>query len=110
MKNLLLFVILFLGAAAHSDSKTFSEAAWKRIEPLYQKIRKHPFNVELLQGTLSNKRFDYYSSQDSFYLDVYSKAFAILGTKLEEPKDIQMAFKVSSDCLKEKSEKNPRTI
>jgi thiaminase/transcriptional activator TenA len=73
---------------------------------LFEKILVHPFNVELARGILPKSKFDYYSGQDSFYLSVYSKAFAILGTKLDTPEDIQFAFDTSRDCLKEKRVKD----
>ncbi|MDD9331116.1 MAG: hypothetical protein PV340_00315 [Wolbachia sp.] len=37
-----------------------SEIAWKKSEHVYQDIISHPFNQELMNGTLSKKKFYYY--------------------------------------------------
>jgi thiaminase (transcriptional activator TenA) len=36
---------------------SFSESAWKWIEPIYKSIIDHPFNQELSMGTLAKEKF-----------------------------------------------------
>ena len=59
----------------------FTNSLWAKIEPLYDKIISHPFNVELAQGTLDVAKFKYYVQQDSLYLLDYSRALALVGAK-----------------------------
>lgn len=35
----------------------FSEQLWQATVPVYQRIIEHPFNAELAEGTLDEKRF-----------------------------------------------------
>ncbi|WP_168464597.1 thiaminase II/PqqC family protein [Wolbachia endosymbiont of Ctenocephalides felis wCfeT] len=47
-----------------------SEIAWRKSEHVYQDIINHPFNQELMNGTLSREKFCYYVEQDSFYVSI----------------------------------------
>jgi thiaminase len=42
----------------------FSMIAWNKINNVYQAIIQHPFNQELILGTLNPKKFNYYIEQD----------------------------------------------
>src|SRR5205823_14767068 len=46
----------------------FSRAAWDRNAPIYDVIRRMPFNAELAAGNLSEARFKHYITQDAHYL------------------------------------------
>ncbi|QCE34195.1 thiaminase II [Acetobacteraceae bacterium] len=99
-----LFSITFLLPSfsfATSQHRPFSEEAWEKIAPLYEKIRNHPFNQELEKGTLEKKKFDFYAAQDAYYLKNYAKSFELLAAKLENPKDAQLALAFASDALQE---------
>lgn len=56
----------------------FSEYLWHIIDPIYQRIITHPFNLELAHGTLTQKRFNFYIQQDSLYLIDFSKTLALI--------------------------------
>ncbi|QCE32471.1 thiaminase II [Acetobacteraceae bacterium] len=84
--------------------KKFSDEAWQKIAPIYEKIRQHPFNQELEKGTLDKKKFDFYAAQDAYYLKDYAKSFEILAAKLENPTDAAIALKFANDSLKEQQD------
>lgn len=58
----------------------FTEHLWKEALPVYQKIEAHPFNTEMMKGTLPEEKFKHYIYQDSLYLGEYSKALAVTGS------------------------------
>lgn len=62
-----------------------SQQAWKRSENVMQAIVKHPFNQELMSGTLEKTRFSYYIAQDKSYLENYAKCLSIIASKIEQP-------------------------
>ncbi|MEI0447996.1 TenA family protein [Brachyspira intermedia] len=74
----------------------FSEKVWKKNEGIYKKIIDMPFNKELMQGTLDKEKFAYYIEQDSLYLKYYSKALAIISSKIHDNADYALAFLKSS--------------
>jgi len=63
---------------------TFSEKAWERITPLYNKILDMPFNRELMEGTLEIEKFKFYMAQDAYYLGEFGKTLATLGGRLSD--------------------------
>jgi len=64
---------------------TWTAESWERIAPLYQKIISHPFNQELMEGSLSLNRFTYYIGQDAHYLMEFGRALAIIAGRMENP-------------------------
>lgn len=73
----------------------FSEIVWKRNQDLYNKIINTNFNKELMNGSLDKKKFAYYIEQDSLYLKYYSKALAIISSKIHNV-DYALVFLKSS--------------
>ena len=65
--------------------------------PVYREIAKHPFNVELSEGTLSQERFEFYIRQDIAYLEVVSHIFALISRKASSPHVIQGFHRYSVD-------------
>lgn len=61
-----------------------STIAWEKTSHIYNAIINHPFNVELMQGTLDKKKFAYYVEQDVLYLQDFSKCHAILSAKVPQ--------------------------
>lgn len=103
MRRQVIFLLLIFGSQLFGDanSETFSKQAWRKIEPIYEAIRQHPFNEKLADGTLRKDRFDYYSGQDVLYLTEFAKALSILATKLDNPAQIRKVSKFAIDCLVE---------
>lgn len=58
-----------------------SATAWEHSLPVIHAIKKHPFNLELGNGSLCRHRFAYYIEQDIKYLDTFSKCHAILAAR-----------------------------
>ena len=58
------------------------------VDPVYQEIIKHPFNVELAKGTLQEKKFRFYIRQDIHYIGEYSRALAALASKAPSHKEL----------------------
>ncbi len=60
---------------------TFTDELWHDALPVYDKIRTHPFNVEMKNGTLPVEKFKFYIYQDSLYLADFAKALAATGLR-----------------------------
>lgn len=71
-------------------NESFSQRAWKTIEPILERIKAHPFLCQMADGTLSHERFMTYIRQDSIYLHANAEETAILADMLPdgELKDI----------------------
>ena len=59
----------------------FSQQAYQSVEKIINTIRQHPFNRELMQGTLAVDKFAYYIEQDSLYLNEFARCVAIIASK-----------------------------
>ena len=70
-----------LGRAKEGVSMKFSENLWQLASPIYQNIIDHPFNTELAEGTLDERRFLFYMEQDASYLVSFSKALALIAAR-----------------------------
>lgn len=70
---------------------TWTANSWERVAPHYEKIISHPFNQELMDGSLSVGRFNYYIGQDAHYLMEFGRALALIAGRMENP-DYMLAF------------------
>ena len=61
----------------------------KKTDSILEKIKEHPFIIELMDGTLSKEVFQFYVNQDSLYLSEYKKTLAQLSIKCTEANDTQ---------------------
>ena len=59
----------------------WSESAWQESNAVYETILQHPFNLELMNGTLRVEKFKFYIAQDSVYLGAFSKALALIAAR-----------------------------
>lgn len=59
----------------------FTSQLWKHAEPLFKAILHHPFNQELMKGSLALDKFAYYLEQDSFYLQEFARAHALVASR-----------------------------
>ena len=78
---------------------SFSESAWKAIEPIYKSILKHPFNQELSEGTLSKEKFQFYIKQDSLYLVDFARALAVAASRANNPDDLVLLLDFSKGAI-----------
>lgn len=58
-----------------------SNRAWKFTEHVIEKIKQHPFNLELAKGTLDLDKFAYYIEQDTLYLQDFARCHAIIASR-----------------------------
>ena len=61
--------------------ESFSRAAWKHNQIIYDEILAMPFNQELMQGTLTESRFKHYMIQDAHYLEGFARALSLASAK-----------------------------
>jgi thiaminase (transcriptional activator TenA) len=59
-----------------------SKQAWDKSKNIYESIIRHPFNQELMKGTLAKDKFAYYIEQDSLYLQEFARCHAIIASKV----------------------------
>jgi thiaminase/transcriptional activator TenA len=59
-----------------------SNKAWNLSSKIIEAIKSHPFNQELMEGSLALDRFMYYVEQDSLYLLNFAKCLATIATKV----------------------------
>ncbi len=59
-----------------------SDQAWEQSSSIYNAIINHPFNQELMHGTLAKDKFAYYIEQDVLYLRDFSRCHAIIASKI----------------------------
>ncbi len=60
---------------------TLTAHLWQSIQPIFQAILEHPFNQELMQGSLEVKRFQFYLQQDALYLNDFARTLALIAAK-----------------------------
>jgi thiaminase/transcriptional activator TenA len=63
----------------------WSDSAWNETLPVYNKILKLPFLLELMDGTLPGEKFYYYINQDSIYLGEFGRVMAAIASRLSNP-------------------------
>src|SRR3954463_158973 len=77
----------------------FSRAAWDRNAPIYDVIRRMPFNAELAAGDLSEARFKHYITQDAHYLIGFGRALTLAGAKAPNPDRIVQFVKSAEGAI-----------
>lgn len=65
----------------------FSSIATLSIDPIMQATCRHPFFVELEDGTLGQEKFVHYVQQGSLFLVAYARALALISAKLQNDSD-----------------------
>jgi len=65
----------------------WSNKAWEQVQPIYQSIITMPFIKELMEGTLSLERFQFYIAQDSHYLEHFGRSLSIIAARIKSVKD-----------------------
>lgn len=92
-KFLLLFIFLCLSINAYAVNSDkveniprFSKELLEGVNPIYQKILKHPFVKGLVDGSLSKEKFRYFLVQNDLYLKKFALSQALLATKAPSKK------------------------
>lgn len=60
---------------------TLSIKAWALSAPIFEAIKTHAFNQELMNGTLARDKFAYYIEQDTHYLHDFARCLALIAAK-----------------------------
>src|SRR5213593_1979322 len=81
------------------STDTFSRAAWEHNAPIYDIIRRMPFNAELAEGLLSEARFKHYIMQDAHYLIGFGRALTLAAAKAPNPDRIVQFAKAAEGAL-----------
>ncbi|MEM6631079.1 MAG: thiaminase II [Bacteroidota bacterium] len=79
----------------------WSQKAWEASLPLYEKILIHPFNRELMQGTLPKEKFEFYLQQDAFYLIEFGKVLVGTAMKMEDTDHAKAFLTFGSETIAE---------
>ena len=58
-----------------------STKAWNNSASIYEAIINHPFNQELMKGSLNQDKFACYIEQDVLYLQDFARCHAIMASK-----------------------------
>jgi thiaminase/transcriptional activator TenA len=77
----------------------FTLQLWETTRGIYEKIIHHPFNQELMKGTLDMDRFIFYVRQDSLYLIDYCRVLSMIASKLDKTERIFQFLKFAEDCI-----------
>lgn len=78
---------------------SWSESAWLAACPVYDEILRHPFIIQLAEGTLPVAKFEYYLRQDALYLDNYAKVLAHIASRLNDKNDIEAFINFAKDGI-----------
>jgi thiaminase/transcriptional activator TenA len=81
----------------------WSESAWQESTAVYEEIVRHPFNVQLMNGTLPAETFKFYIAQDSVYLNAFGRALALIAARSNHPEYTLDFIRFSEDALVKKS-------
>jgi len=68
-------------AAFFAPPPGFTDSLWNAIQPIYGSTLRHPFLTGLRDGTLAERKFQFYLIQDSLYLGAFGRALRSLADK-----------------------------
>lgn len=77
----------------------FSMIAWNKINNVYQAIIQHPFNQELILGTLNPKKFNYYIEQDYLFLQSFAKSLTLIASRFYNDKESIIFIKLAESTI-----------
>ncbi|OJH32775.1 Thiaminase-2 [Wolbachia endosymbiont of Armadillidium vulgare] len=69
---------------SNKPKEEFYDIAVRESSDLIEKIKKHPFNVELINNTLDYEKFKFYLQQDFLYLVDCTRALLIIAAKAND--------------------------
>ena len=65
----------------------WSTNTWNSTQIIYDEILQMPFINDLMYGNLEIEKFQFYITQDSFYLDHFGRALAMIGARAQSIED-----------------------
>jgi thiaminase/transcriptional activator TenA len=78
---------------------TWSDDAWRSVQPTYEKILEHPFVRRLRAGTLDREIFLRYLLDDARYLSGYARALAIVAARLPNTADVAVLARSAAGAV-----------
>jgi len=76
-----------------------SEKMWNNTSSIRQSIIEHPFNQELMHGTLADERFAFYIKQDSLFLKGFAKSLASIASRSENSTHIEIFLTFAKNTI-----------
>jgi len=76
-----------------------SEQAWNQTADVYQAIISHPFNKELMNGTLEHKIFRFYIEQDQLFLKSFARSLGLIAARAENSEHIAHFLKFAGNTI-----------
>lgn len=77
----------------------WSKKAWIKNQEIYTQILKLPFIQELINGSLSKEKFNFYIKQDSLYLAEFGKVLSGIASKLSNSADSETFLEFAKDTM-----------
>lgn len=71
----------------------------KQTDNILDEIKKHPFIIDLMNGSLSKDIFEFYIQQDALYLSEYKKILAYVGIKCTNVNDTQFFLDAATGII-----------
>jgi len=78
---------------------SWSAKTWETAKPIYNTILEMPFIKELMEGKLAIEKFQFYITQDSFYLDHFGRALALIGARAQSIEDALSFIKFGEGAI-----------
>lgn len=72
---------------------------WEESSPIYKQIIAHPFNQELMNGTLAIEKFKQYIFQDSLYLADFARALSLVAARANEVEHVLQFAKFAEGAI-----------
>ena len=88
----------------------WSEMAWEKAGPVFEKIITHPFVLGLASGSLPEEKFMYYIRQDALYLEEYTRAMALLASRFGNPQITGKLLEYATSNLDSEQELHERYL
>jgi thiaminase/transcriptional activator TenA len=79
---------------------SWSQNAWRTIEPIFKAITEHPFITDLAAGILDREKFLFFMNQDALYLEDYGKVLAGVAVKSRLKSDVDSLLGFASEHIK----------
>ncbi len=97
-----------LKEAIEMNRLKWSERARRASQAQFEEILQHPFNIEMMEGTLSPKCFARYLIQDAIYIKNYSEEMLLVAQMLPENETRELFENFAHDGMD--AEKSLHTI
>lgn len=88
----------------------FTSQLWTDVRPIYTATTNHPFLLGLADGTLPQRKFQFYLLQDGRYLHVFGRALNVLASKAPRAEWAEILNEHAIGSLKEERDLHQRLL